>query len=61
MNAALIGIVVLMFGEEPARRTLGTALRWCESIDAARAQARREDKLVLALHLSGKFDDPALT
>jgi hypothetical protein len=61
MNAALIGIFVLALGQHPARKDLGTALQWYESIDVARAQAKRENRLVLALHVSGHFDDPALT
>ena len=60
MNAALIGIFVLALAEHPARN-LGTALNWHESIDVARAAARRQNKLVLALHISGNFNDPALT
>ena len=57
MNLALIGILALSFGGE----TLGTAIRWDESIDAARIRARRENKLVLALHVSGRFDNRTLT
>jgi hypothetical protein len=52
MNPALILMLAL---------DLGTAIPWSESIDAARAQARRENKLVLALHVSGEFDKPGLT
>jgi hypothetical protein len=57
MNLALIGILALACGGE----NLGTAIPWCESIDAARDQARRENKLVLVLHVSGHFDDPGMT
>ncbi|HEX7900927.1 MAG TPA: hypothetical protein VF950_24425 [Planctomycetota bacterium] len=39
----------------------GTAFGWEASIDEARKRAEREGRLVLALHISGHFDDPALT
>ena len=39
----------------------GTALTWEESIAKAREKAEREGRLVLVLHVSGQFDDPALT
>lgn len=39
----------------------GTAIGFETSIEAAQARARKEGKLVLVLHVSGKFDDPALT
>ena len=57
MNFALIGLLAVLCGG----KDLGTALQWEESIDAARTLARRENKLVLALHVSGQFDDPGLT
>ena len=46
--------------EEPCGK-LGTTLEWEESIAAAAAKAHKDGKLVLVLHVSGEFDDPALT
>jgi hypothetical protein len=57
MNFALVGVLAVACGG----KDLGTALQWEESIGAAQAQARRENKLVLALHVSGHFDNPGLT
>jgi hypothetical protein len=48
-------------GEIPDRKDLDTSLLWYDSIETACAQARRENKLVLALHVSGYFDNRALT
>ncbi|RPH40272.1 MAG: hypothetical protein EHM91_11285 [Planctomycetota bacterium] len=61
MIGVVIGILALAGGEALERKTLGTALPWYESIDVARDQARRENKLVLALHVSGQFDNPGMT
>ena len=61
MIGIVIGFLALVGGEGFDQKTLGTALPWYESIDVARDQARRENKLVLALHVSGQFDDPGMT
>lgn len=42
-------------------RKFGTALEWEESVEAARLRAEKEGKLVLVLHVSGRFEDPAFT
>lgn len=42
-------------------KDLGTSLQWEESVGAAQALARRQNKLVLALHVSGHFDKPGMT
>lgn len=42
-------------------RKLGTAIEWEESVEAAAAKARDEGKLLLVLHVSGRFEDPAFT
>ena len=42
-------------------RKLGTAVEWEPSIGAARAKAGKEGKLVLVLHVSGRFEDPEFT
>ena len=39
----------------------GTAFGWETSIEEARRRAEREGRLVLVLHVSGHFDDAALT
>ena len=39
----------------------GTAFEWEASIDDARKRAEREGRLVLVLHVSGRFEDAALT
>ena len=40
---------------------LGTAIYWQSSIKEAAKLAKEEDKLLLVLHVSGHFPDPALT
>ena len=47
--------------EEIKCQKLGTAIRWEPSMASARFRAHKEGKLVLALHVSGEFNDPALT
>jgi hypothetical protein len=42
-------------------RHLGTALEWEGSIEQAADLARKEGKLVLALQVSGQFDQPEFT
>lgn len=42
-------------------RTFGTSISWAETTDAALEQARREDKLVLVVQLSGNFTKTAFT
>ena len=39
----------------------GTAIQWLPSIEEAARKAGEDDKLVLVLHVSGVFSDPALT
>lgn len=39
----------------------GTAVQFVDSPSEAARQARQEEKLVLVLHVSGLFEDPALT
>ena len=46
---------------EAQDRKLGTALEWENSIEQAADVARKEGKLVLALHVSGHFDRPEFT
>ena len=39
----------------------GTSIDFVDSPKAAAAQAKREEKLVLILHISGHFEDASLT
>ena len=39
----------------------GTSLQFEESPSAAAIKARKEEKLVMVLHISGYFEDPAFT
>jgi hypothetical protein len=41
--------------------THGTAVQFYDSPQEAAQQARKEEKLVLVLHVSGHFEDPKLT
>ncbi len=43
------------------RETYGTAVHWAESVGEAARQAKAEEKLVFLLHVSGLFEDAALT
>jgi hypothetical protein len=77
VKASMIGALVLICGRAAAdvdpeealdvpteikeRKLLGTRVEWNESIGHAVAQARKENKLVLALHVSGHFDKPEFT
>jgi hypothetical protein len=77
VKTSMIGALVLLCGIATAesgpedeinvpseireRKLLGTTIEWNESIGRAAAQARREGKLVLALHVSGHFDQPEFT
>lgn len=65
MTALMAGILsmaaMLAAPAEEACRKLGTAIAWDASIESAAAAAAREGKLLLLLHVSGEFDDPALT
>jgi len=42
-------------------RTLGTAITWAESPRAAFVEARRSNKLVYLIHVSGNFEQPGFT
>ena len=39
----------------------GTAVDWYDDEDDARRVARKTGKLHMAIHISGKFEDPGLT
>ena len=42
-------------------RTLGTSMAWAKSPKAAFASARRDNKLVYLIHVSGNFEQPGFT
>lgn len=51
-------------GKKPAATCsgdYGTNVEFAESPKAAAEQAKKEQKLVLVLHISGHFEDPNLT
>ncbi len=58
--AAILALALPTEGEVCGARH-GTAFEWEDSIEAASKAARKENKLVLVLHVSGVFSDPALT
>ena len=58
---AAILALALPADEEGCGNRHGTAIEWEESIEAAAKAARDDGKLLLVLHVSGVFSDPALT
>lgn len=57
---ALLGVVALaspVLGEG----SCGTAVEFVDSPKDAAALAKKEEKLVLILHVSGNFEDPRFT
>jgi len=57
---ALFGAVALA-GPAFAEGSCGTAVEFVDSPKDAAALARKEEKLVLILHVSGNFEDPRFT
>jgi hypothetical protein len=47
--------------EEHACGSFGTAVQFAESPAAAAKEARKQEKLVFILHVSGNFEDPKFT
>ena len=43
------------------KQTYGTSVRWEGSPSDAAAKAKKEEKLVFVLHVSGYFEDPKFT
>ena len=58
---AAILALALPSDDEGCGTRQGTAIEWEASIDAAAQAARDDGKLVLVLHVSGVFSNPALT
>ncbi len=46
---------------EPSCASHGTTVNFFDSPQEASKQARKDEKLVLVLHVSGHFEDPKLT
>lgn len=47
--------------EESSCGNHGTAIQFLDTPREAAAQAKKEEKLVLVLHVSGNFEDPEFT
>ena len=43
------------------KQSYGTSVEWSGSPSEAAAKARKEEKLVFVLHVSGHFEDPKFT
>jgi hypothetical protein len=57
---AMLGMAVIA-GPAFAEGSCGTAVEFVDSPKEAAALARKEEKLVLILHVSGHFEDPRFT
>ena len=54
-------VVAVKQTEPPACGNHGTAIEFVGSPKEAATQARKEEKLVFVLHVSGHFEDPRFT
>ena len=43
------------------QKTYGTSVEWVANPSAAAQQAKKQEKLVFVLHVSGNFEDPGVT
>ena len=43
------------------KQSYGTSIEWSGSPSEAAARAKKEEKLVFVLHVSGHFEDPKFT
>jgi hypothetical protein len=43
------------------QKTYGTSIEWVDTPSDAANQAKKEEKLVFVLHVSGHFEDPGVT
>jgi hypothetical protein len=48
-------------GESEAAACHGTAVNFVDTPSEAARQAKKEEKLVFVLHVSGQFEDPGIT
>jgi hypothetical protein len=65
MNRMTLALAAAMFAAPVAwaedTNGFGTKINFVENPKDAAAQAKKKEKLVLVLHVSGYFEDPALT
>ena len=65
MNRMTLALAVVVFAAPVAWAGescgFGTKINFVESPKDAAAKAKKKEKLVLVLHVSGYFEDPALT
>ena len=59
--AALIGPGQASDKSEGACGAFGTAVEFVDTPSAAAQQAKKDEKLVFVLHVSGNFEDPRFT
>jgi hypothetical protein len=55
------GLPVLVEKEKPACGQHGTSIDFLENPSAAAKQAKKDEKLVFVLHVSGHFENPKFT
>jgi len=67
MRRSLMGMMALAFlaapagAQEAATCGYGTKIDFVDTPKEAAALAKKQEKLVLVLHVSGHFEDPGLT
>jgi hypothetical protein len=66
MTTLILALLLAAADEGPActgcgKETYGTSVKWKGSPSEAAAQAKKEEKLVFVLHVSGYFEDPKFT
>lgn len=70
MTRALLAVILMASAaaadESPncktcGKESYGTSVQWAGSPSDAAAKAKKEEKLVFVLHVSGYFEDPKFT
>ena len=67
MRRSLMGVAALAllaapaWAQEPATCGYGTKIDFVDTPKEAATLAKKQEKLVLVLHVSGHFEDPGLT
>ncbi len=61
MLGAAVALIAAPLSANPTTCGHGTKLDFVDSPKEAAALAKKEQKLVLVLHVSGHFEDPGLT
>ena len=64
--ALLFMVAVARADDAPActtcgKQTFGTSIQWAGTPSDAAAKAKKDEKLVFVLHVSGYFEDPTFT